>query len=199
MALDPRTTTLDQFEAPEFRIECRSCRRNGVVKRADMIRRFGPTTTLQECARQAAAVKGCTRASSYGVGTCSVLVGEVPAWTWANLMKARLGGWRAFLTCHRRFAALKKVDSCPELVELDVLSLIATLGDNFPLEKLPHRCKCPQCGTSHIDIDWYVPEVAPTPKRLLPPLHEDNPWKHRDALTVEEEEIIRTGKAPPAA
>lgn len=198
MVFDPRTTTLDQFEAPEFRIECRSCRRSGVLKCADMIRRFGAATTLQECARQAAALKGCTRASSYGIGTCSVLVGEVPAWTWASLMNARLGGWRAFLTCHRRFAALKKIDSCPELVELDVLSLIATLGDNFPLEKLPRRCKCPQCGTSHIDIDWYVPETEPTPKQLAPP--PEGPRRgHRGALTVEEEELIRTGKAPPAA
>lgn len=197
MVFDPRTTTLDQFEAPEFRIECRSCRRSGVVKRADMIRRFGAATTLQECARQAAALKGCTRASSYGIGTCSVLVAEVPAWTWASLMNARIGGWRAFLTCHRRFAALKKVDSCSELVELDVLSLIATLGDNFPLEKLPRRCKCPQCGTSHIDIDWYVPEVAPAQKHLAPA--PEGSWRgHHGALTVEEEEF-RTGKAPPAA
>ncbi|UJW85109.1 hypothetical protein [Devosia sp. SL43] len=197
MAIDPRLTKLEQLEAPEFGIECRACRRNGTVKRADMIRRFGGETTLHECARQAAAVKGCVRAATYGAVTCSVLVYEVPGWTWGKLMNARLGGWRAFLTCHRRFAALKKIDSCPETVELNILSLIAALGDDFPLARLPHRCKCPYCGTPHIDIDWHVPDAAPPlpSSESTAHLRPYNPLASKSALTVEEEEQIRTGKA----
>lgn len=166
-SFEPRTMTLDTYRANEFSVECRRCRRHATVDRYAMLKRFGPVT-LDECARHIAAAKGCALAATYGSAKCSVQVVEVPVWFWAKLMHARLGNWRAFLTCRRRFAALKSADSCPEVVELDVLSLIAALGDDFPLERLPHRAKCPYCGTSHVDVDWHVPQGPPAPATSNP-------------------------------
>ena len=159
-AFEPQSQTLEKYRPGQFKVECMRCRRQAVVNRLDMLKRFGDIT-LAECARSIAADKGCGLALTYGQAKCSVQVFEVPVWFWARLMDARLGGWQAYLICHRRFAALKSVDSCPEVVALDVLSLISVLGDDFTLERLPHRCKCPYCGTSHVDVEWHVPKGPP--------------------------------------
>ena len=171
MPFDPRVQMLSNYAPREFQVECLRCKRSAVVDKYAMRRRFGDVT-LQECALKISASKGCALAGTYGTAQCSVRVSETPVWTWARLQEARIGGWSAYLTCHRRFAALKSTDSCPEVIRLDVLSLVAALGDDFPLEKLPTKCKCPQCGTGSIEIEWRVPEPpkTPAPIQAQPPL-----------------------------
>ena len=171
MPFDPRVQMLSSYAPREFQVECPRCKRSAVVDKYAMRRRFGDVT-LQECALKISASKGCALALTFGKAQCSVRVSETPVWTWARLQEARIGGWSAYLTCHRRFAALKSSDSCPEVIRLDVLSLVAALGDDFPLEKLPRKCKCPQCGTASIEIEWRVPVPpnSPAPIHVQPPL-----------------------------
>lgn len=163
MAFDPRTIAIDEYHPRTWRIECQRCRRAAVLDRYEMNRRYGGQITLAECAKRVAALKGCNLAAIHGGPGCSVRVFETDVSTWARLADARYGGWQAYATCHRRFAALKKADSCPEAIPLDIHTLVALLGDNFPLEHLQAKLKCPMCGTAHVEVTWYVPEPPNTP------------------------------------
>lgn len=163
MPFDPRTIAIGSYKPREFRIDCLRCRRGTVLDKWHMQRRFGAATTLQECARHVAAAGGCNLAAIPDGPGCSVQVFETDVWTWAKLQDARIGNWQAYLTCHRRFAALKSSDSCPETIHLDVLSLVAALGDDYPLERLRSKVKCPLCGTASVEIAWHVPDLPTTP------------------------------------
>lgn len=171
MAFDPRVQTLGTYKPREFRIECLRCRRGVVLDRWHMVRRFGTETTLADCAGKIAASAGCNLAAIYGGPDCSVQVFETSVESWATLRDAQEGKWRAYLTCQRRYAALKSAESCPGTVALDIATLIVALGDQFPLLRLKSRSKCPSCGTSSVAIDWQVPQPpsAPAPIQEKPP------------------------------
>lgn len=163
MAFDPRTIKIGSYAPRAWRIECIRCRRGAVLDRHEMQRRYGADTTLFECAKKIAALKGCNLAAIHGGPGCSVQVFEAAVWTWGRLSDARYGKWQAFLTCHRRFSSLKAADNCPEHIQLNIHTLVAVLGDNFPLDRLKSKCKCPMCGTAHVEIEWFVPEPPSTP------------------------------------
>lgn len=178
MAFDPRTQTLGAYRPREFRIECLRCRRGVVLDRWHMVRRFGSEITLADCARKVAASAGCNLAAIFGGPDCSVQVFETSVESWATLRDAQEGKWQAYLTCHRRYAALKSTDSCPGTVALDLATLVVALGDQFPLSRLKSRSKCPSCGTSSVVIEWQIPrppaslapiqDKPPEPLRLRP-------------------------------
>lgn len=178
MSFDPRTIKLGGYRPRTWRIECRRCKRGVVLDRYDMQRRYGDNITLAECATKIAALKGCNLAAIHGGPGCSVEVFETSVASWGQLSDARYGKWQAFLTCHRRFSSLKAAGSCPEHIQLDVSTLVAVLGHDYPLDRLQSKCKCPMCGTAHIEIEWFVPgppstpapinETPPSPLRLRP-------------------------------
>lgn len=163
MSVDYRLVTLDGYRPRTFRIECHRCRREAVLDKYDMIRRYGKTTTLADVAQKVAVKAGCNLAALPAGPGCSARLYETPVWTWARLRDARIGGWSVYLTCQRRFAALKSADSCPETFRLDVLTLIAALGDDYPLDRLQTKAQCPLCGTSSVELTWHVPEPPSTP------------------------------------
>lgn len=169
MRFDPRTITIESYPPREWRIECARCRREAVVDRYDMMRRFGSGITLAECARKVAALKGCNLADLEGGRSCGVRALETPPETWGSLQDARLGNWLGYLICCRQMAGLKKTTSCPELIRIDVLSVIALLGNDFPLERLSGKLKCPLCGTSRIQVEWHVPQPPLTPAPMQQP------------------------------
>jgi len=171
MPFDPRIETLGRYKPREFRIECLRCRRGVVLDRWHMVRRFGPETTMADCARRIAAAGGCNLAAVHGGPGCSVQVFETSVESWATLRDAQEGHWQAFLTCHRRYAALKSAESCPGTVALDLDTLVVALGDAFPLLRLKSRSKCPRCGTSSVAIEWHAPRPpsSPAPIQEKPP------------------------------
>ena len=171
MTFDPRVQTLGTYKPREFRIECMRCRRGVVLDRWHMVRRFGLGTTLTECAQKIAAGAGCNLASIPDGPGCSVQAFETSVESWATLREAQDGNWSAYLTCQRRFAALKSTESCPGIVSLDIDTLVVALGDSFPLIRLKTKSRCPQCGTSSVEIVWQVPQPpsSPAPIQEKPP------------------------------
>lgn len=161
MTFDPRTELLSTYPADAFTIECIRCRRHAPVERYQLQRRYGDIT-LQECALKIAAQKGCALASLPGA-QCSVTVFEVPFWTWARLRDAKHGGWQARMICRRKYAGLKSTDSCPGHFDLDIDTLVAALGDEFEIEKLRRRARCPRCHTESVSIEWYRPDPPKDP------------------------------------
>lgn len=172
MTFDPRIETLATYPAREFKIECLRCRRGAVLVRHEMQRRFG-NIPLIECARLIAAAKGCALAKMPDA-ECSVDVFELPIWVWARLREARDGKWQPTLTCRRRYAGMKSTESCPGVYHLDLDKLIAALGDDYPLDRLHSKAKCPRCQTEAVDIEWTQPdppkEPAPAQEKPEPPL-----------------------------
>lgn len=161
MTFDPRIERLSTYRAEAFTIECIRCRRHAPVDRYQLQRKFGDIT-LQECALKIAAKGGCELARLPGA-QCSVTAFEVPFWTWARLRDAKVDGWQTVLICRRKFAGMKSTESCPGQFPLDIDTLIAALGDEFEIEKLHRRARCPRCHTESVDIEWYRPPPPKTP------------------------------------
>jgi hypothetical protein len=155
------TVTLDGYRFPVIGFDCPRCKRNAEAEVAKLRGKFGGKLTLGEVARQVAAGRGCALAQDADHSLCSVRAVAPPVHHWAELDHARLGGWTALLHCGRRHEALKTAKSCPGAVPLDVPTLIAALGHNFPLERLPSRLLCPSCGSKSLGVEWIVPPEPP--------------------------------------
>jgi hypothetical protein len=159
----PPDTLLSAYKARELKVECARCRRNAPELQTDMLRRrFGSNVTIDHIVREIAGSgpKPCGLAKS---GHCSARASEPPVWMWARLEDAMKGRWMARLYCRRHIAAMKRVDSCPEVTVLDVETLYVAFGYDFPLERLPHRLICPKCHSNVVDIEWIVPPTTPAP------------------------------------
>lgn len=164
MPFDPKKVRLRSYGPRAFQVSCGRCQRHAEVETSKALRKFGDIS-LAEVATRIAKDGGCGLAGDRGHALCSAVASEVPVHWWANLFDARMGQWQGFLSCRRRFAGLKAIrqkDACPEYVPMDVLSLCASLGGDFPLERLPRKLRCPYCQSDMVDIDWLVPE-APEP------------------------------------
>jgi hypothetical protein len=51
----------------------------------------------------------------------------------------------------------RMVPWCDTNVELDMVTLVWTRGENFPLKLLPERLRCPKCGLMKVKVWFEVP------------------------------------------
>jgi hypothetical protein len=69
-------------------------------------------------------------------------------------------GWRLKVRCHW-FGPQKRSDRvrpwCDTRAELDLKTLLWTRGEDFPLELLQSRLKCPRCGGRKVIIVFEAP------------------------------------------
>jgi hypothetical protein len=163
MAVALPAMRLDQCPWPIIWINCARCSRHTAPHVATLQRKFGAMTTLGEAARLVAARGGCHLAKDAVQNICSVRVEEPPIDHWASLDHARRFGYAGRLHCHRHLAAMKSTRPCPMVWDLDLDTLVAVLGWDFPLERLPSRLSCPDCHTKHIRIEWIAPPESPAP------------------------------------
>lgn len=54
--------------------------------------------------------------------------------------------WQAFVAC-----------ACGERAELDTVTLLWRSGRAMPLDLLPERLRCVQCGSREVRVTWSVP------------------------------------------
>jgi len=161
--LIPPETPISAYKPPTIRVECLRCRKNAPdLEVAKLVKRFGRNIAVGDLARQVALAsrQPCGLAAT---GQCGARALEPPVWMWAELEDAWRGGWLARLHCRRHHAALKKTQPCPEVVILDVETLIAAYGYDTKLERLPTRMICPRCHSSVVAIEWIVPDETPAP------------------------------------
>lgn len=52
---------------------------------------------------------------------------------------------------------MKRGRECQFSAKLDMMTLVATRGRNFPISWLGTRLKCPRCGSTSIRILWDFP------------------------------------------
>ncbi|WP_190233722.1 hypothetical protein [Rhizobium sp. R339] len=70
-------------------------------------------------------------------------------------------GWEIRARCAwGRREGLKSVRECPWRHSLDVVTLVATRGREFPLARLSERMRCPVCGSRRVAIA-YLPKNEP--------------------------------------
>ncbi len=160
--LIPVETPLRDYEPPELRMECDRCKRSATLKVQAMAKRFGANVPIGDLVRQVA-LAGKQPCGLAGTSQCGARAWEPPPWHWADLDGAWKGGWIARLRCRRNRAGLKATKPCPEMVIVDVETLVATLGYDFKLEHLPSRMQCPRCHSQLVDVEWIVPDPTPPP------------------------------------
>lgn len=77
-----------------------------------------------------------------------------------TLGEAFNNGWRLTARCNRG-----KVDhghaarECLWRYELDMTTLVATRGRDFPLVQLSERLRCPRCGNRRIAVIFHSPST----------------------------------------
>ncbi|WP_221151610.1 hypothetical protein [Rhizobium binae] len=70
-------------------------------------------------------------------------------------------GWDVRARCAwGRREGLKSVRECRWKHPLDIVTLVATRGRDFPLSMLSQRMRCPVCGSRRVAIA-YLPEAEP--------------------------------------
>ncbi|RYE86286.1 MAG: hypothetical protein EOP19_07260 [Hyphomicrobiales bacterium] len=158
----PIETPLSAYEPPELQVECVRCKRNATLAVQTLRKRFGNNVTIGDLTRQVA-LSGRVPCGLAGTGQCSARAYEPPVWHWADLQRAWSGGWFARLHCRRNRAGLKPAKPCPEVVIVDVETLVATLGYDFKLEHLASKMQCPRCHSHLVDVEWIVPDPSPPP------------------------------------
>jgi len=161
--LIPPETPLSAYRPPELKIECARCHRNAPALQVHKLsKKFGINISIGDLTRQIAGTgqRPCGLAHQ---GHCSATAWEPPAWHWASLDHALKGRWLARLHCMRHTAALKRVEPCPEVTILDVETLHAAFGYDFPLARLPGKLRCRHCNTTVTQIEWIVPQPKPPP------------------------------------
>jgi hypothetical protein len=47
------------------------------------------------------------------------------------------------MACERHHQGLKVARPCPEMMEIEVKTLVASFGHTFTIDKLPARLRCP--------------------------------------------------------
>jgi hypothetical protein len=156
---------LAEFPAPYAFFDCGRCRRHGQISVRRLEGTYG-NKTMGELARLVAAAGGCNLA---GEKACNVMRAAPPVHHWAELSHALRRGWKLLLRCERRHAALKTTKSCPGPIEIQVAALVAVLGYDFKLERLPARMSCPLCTTKAISLEGIVPPPVRknTPLRVI--------------------------------
>lgn len=161
--LIPDEMHLRDYEPPVVQIECARCKRAAVnLTLQKLAKRFGTNLTMGALARQVAA-SGRPPCGLAHTGQCAARAWEPPVWHWADLDRAWKSGWIARLHCQRHRGGVKASRPCPEMVIVDVETLVATLGYDFKLENLPSGLQCPRCHSSLVEVEWIVPDTTPAP------------------------------------
>lgn len=161
--LIPPEMLVTEYEPTTLRVACERCKRDAPELKVQALRkRFGSNLTMGQLALKVA-LSGKTPCGLDETGQCRARAWEPPPWHWADLDRAWKGGWMARLYCKRHRGGVKASKSCPEVVIVDVETLVATLGHDFKLEHLRSRLQCPRCHSTLIDVEWIVPDASPPP------------------------------------
>lgn len=148
---------LSDYRHPRLTIICEPCGRNGDYSVGSLRRKFGNPPLADVC-RLVAIAGQCPRAMHYPGSDCTArfarkyVVNEV-----RSLGAALHGGWILGLRCDGRHEGLKARRPCIQAFSIDLESLVAGLGHEFPIEQLQRKMCCPRCGSSHVSLYWSTP------------------------------------------
>jgi hypothetical protein len=73
---------------------------------------------------------------------------------------ARSLGWRVHMRCFGYREGTRSIRRCVYRKQLDLETLVATRGPNFPLSRLEARLMCPSCGSRRVVVVFEPPSNA---------------------------------------
>jgi hypothetical protein len=74
---------------------------------------------------------------------------------------ARSLGWKVHMRCADGYReGTKSIRRCTYRKQLDLETLVATRGPNFPLSRLESRLMCPACGSRQVTVLFEPPAGA---------------------------------------
>ena len=77
----------------------------------------------------------------------------------ATLGEAMNLSWRIIMRCAwGKHDGMKTRRACTDQRELDMATLVATRGRDFPLAGLESRLRCPRCGSRRVAVMFNVPK-----------------------------------------
>jgi hypothetical protein len=152
---------LADYRHKRLHVACGPCSRQGDYKVSSLRMMLG-NPPMDEVPRLLAIKAGCALATKFPGRDCRAcfLSHRTPEIV-RDLGGARHSGWQLVLTCGRRHQGLKSVKPCRAPFYLDLPSLVATLGHEYPIEQLRRRLICPGCGSPHFELHWIAPKAPP--------------------------------------
>lgn len=83
-----------------------------------------------------------------------------------TLGQAYTAGWQVLMRCAAgKQMGIKRIAECEFRADLEMMTLVATRGRDFPLARLAERLRCPRCGSRRVSVFFRVPmetsEVRP--------------------------------------
>lgn len=70
---------------------------------------------------------------------------------------AGVGAWMACAWGPHTKSAMKRGRECTYRLVLDMPTLVATRGRDFPVARLAERLRCPACGSRLVRVVWNFP------------------------------------------
>jgi hypothetical protein len=78
---------------------------------------------------------------------------------------ARSLGWKVHMRCANGYRLeTRSMRKCVYRKQLDLETLVATRGPNFPLSRLESRLMCPACGNRKVTVVFEPPSNAAQPR-----------------------------------
>ena len=77
-----------------------------------------------------------------------------------TLGMARSLGWRVHMRCGGFREGTRSMRRCVYRKQLDLETLVATRGPNFPISRLESRLMCPSCGSRQVTVVFEPPSNA---------------------------------------
>lgn len=66
--------------------------------------------------------------------------------------------WKLHARCaYGKHDGMKSIRVCPWTYELDMATLVATRGRDFPLARVAERLRCPTCGSRRVAVIFIPP------------------------------------------
>lgn len=154
---DPFNGHLSDFRHPRLTIVCTPCGRHGEYSVGSLRRKFGNPPLADVC-RLVAMAGQCPKAMQYpGVDCTAHFARKYIANEVRSLGAALHAGWTLGLRCEGRHEGLKTKKPCIQAFSIDLESLVAGLGHEFPIERLQQKMCCPRCGSRHVSLYWSTP------------------------------------------
>ena len=161
----PHSHTLAGLGTAMFRVRCDACQRRGAYRADRLMAQIGDLT-LSNALTAVGTMGKCPKALNppvlnemhYQLYRCQIRLDAPAPKIPPSIGRAMHEKWRGYIICARHHQGLKRARPCGVEAELDLPTLVASLGYDFEIARLNATLRAPCCGTHTFELRWYKPE-----------------------------------------